>query len=178
QHADPDHGQNCREATKRPQIKNARKARPRTRVSVDTEVPTLYHDNQGHSRHRMSRPATRRGAQLLKFRSQQVRAIKIGPCYSLLHSGNSSSFKRMWHRRPVLSPVPHLGICTPTNLSASFPGVWVSDVAPIGYPRKPMPPPDVGIEAEVVAIVKRISRQPVEPRAESDLALDLGFDSM
>jgi acyl carrier protein len=41
-----------------------------------------------------------------------------------------------------------------------------------------MPPPDVGIEAEVVAIVKRISRQPVEPRAESDLALDLGFDSM
>jgi acyl carrier protein len=41
-----------------------------------------------------------------------------------------------------------------------------------------MPPPDVGIESEVVAIVKRISRQPVEPRAESDLALDLGFDSM
>jgi len=41
-----------------------------------------------------------------------------------------------------------------------------------------MPPPDVGIEAEVVAIVKRISRQLVEPRAESDLALDLGFDSM
>jgi acyl carrier protein len=37
---------------------------------------------------------------------------------------------------------------------------------------------DVGIEAEVVAIVKRISRQPVEPSAESDLALDLGFDSM
>jgi len=41
-----------------------------------------------------------------------------------------------------------------------------------------MPPPDVEIEAEVVAIVKRISRQPIEPRAESDLALDLGFDSM
>ena len=41
-----------------------------------------------------------------------------------------------------------------------------------------MPPSDVGIEAEVVAIVKRISRQPVEPRAESDLALDLGFDSV
>ena len=41
-----------------------------------------------------------------------------------------------------------------------------------------MPPPDVEIEAEVVAIVKRISRQPVEPSAESDLALDLGFDSM
>lgn len=41
-----------------------------------------------------------------------------------------------------------------------------------------MPPPHVGIEAEVLAIVKRISRQPVEPSAESDLALDLGFDSM
>ena len=41
-----------------------------------------------------------------------------------------------------------------------------------------MPPTDVEIEAEVVAIVKRISRQPIEPRAESDLALDLGFDSM
>ncbi len=41
-----------------------------------------------------------------------------------------------------------------------------------------MSPSDVGIEAEVVAIVKRISRQPVEPSAESDLALDLGFDSM
>jgi len=41
-----------------------------------------------------------------------------------------------------------------------------------------MPAPDIGIEAEVVAIVKRISRQPIEPRAESDLALDLGFDSM
>jgi acyl carrier protein len=41
-----------------------------------------------------------------------------------------------------------------------------------------MPPPHVGIEAEVVTIVRRISHQPVEPRAESDLALDLGFDSM
>ena len=38
--------------------------------------------------------------------------------------------------------------------------------------------PDVGIEAELVSIVKRVSRQPVEPMAESDLALDLGFDSM
>ena len=41
-----------------------------------------------------------------------------------------------------------------------------------------MPPPHVGIEAEVFAIVQRISRQPLEPRAENDLALDLGFDSM
>jgi len=84
----------------------------------------------------------------------------------------------MWHRRPLLSPAPLLGICTPASLSAPFSDDWVSDVVPIGYPRKPMPPPDVEIEAEVVAIVKRISRQPIEPRAESDLALDLGFDSM
>jgi acyl carrier protein len=41
-----------------------------------------------------------------------------------------------------------------------------------------MPSPDVGIEAELVSIVRRVSRQPVEPMAESDLALDLGFDSM
>jgi acyl carrier protein len=84
----------------------------------------------------------------------------------------------MWHRRSFVSPARPLGIIPPASHSASFPGAWVSDVAPIGYPRKPMPPPDVGIEAEVVAIVRRISRQPVEPRAESDLALDLGFDSM
>jgi acyl carrier protein len=84
----------------------------------------------------------------------------------------------MWHRRPLGSPAPRLGIALPASLSASFPGVLVSEVAPIGYPREPMPAPPVGIEAEVVAIVRRISRQPVEPRAESDLALDLGFDSM
>ena len=41
-----------------------------------------------------------------------------------------------------------------------------------------MPPQNTGIESEIVAIVKRISRQSVEPTAESDLALDLGFDSM
>jgi acyl carrier protein len=84
----------------------------------------------------------------------------------------------MWHRRSFLSPAPPLGITPPASLSVSFRGVWVSQAAPIGYPQEPMPPPAVGIEAEVVAIVKRISRQPVEPRAESHLALDLGFDSM
>jgi acyl carrier protein len=84
----------------------------------------------------------------------------------------------MWHRWSFLSPAPPLGITLAPDLSALFPGVWVSEAAPIGYSRGPMPPPDVGIEAEVVAIVQRISHQPVEPRAESDLALDLGFDSM
>ena len=34
------------------------------------------------------------------------------------------------------------------------------------------------LEAEVIAIVKRVSRRPIEPTAESDLALDLGFDSL
>ena len=34
------------------------------------------------------------------------------------------------------------------------------------------------LEREVIAIVKRVSRRPVEPLAESDLALDLGFDSL
>jgi acyl carrier protein len=38
--------------------------------------------------------------------------------------------------------------------------------------------PNAGIEAEIVAIVKSVSRQPVEPGVNSDLALDLGFDSL
>ena len=84
----------------------------------------------------------------------------------------------MWHRRSFLSPAPPLSVTPAASLSVPFPGIWVPEVAPIGYPQKPMPSPTVGIEAEVVAIVKRISRQPIEPRAESDLALDLGFDSM
>ena len=61
-----------------------------------------------------------------------------------------------------LSPALPVGIGLSASLSAFIPGICISDVAPIGYPRKPMPPPDVEIEAEVVAIVKRISRQPVE----------------
>jgi acyl carrier protein len=85
---------------------------------------------------------------------------------------------RMRLRRWNPSPAPPLGIGPPASLSALIPRIWISDVAPIGYSRKPMPSPDVGIEAEVVSIVKRVSRQPVEPMAESDLALDLGFDSM
>ena len=34
------------------------------------------------------------------------------------------------------------------------------------------------LEAEVIEIVKRVSRRPIEPTTESDLALDLGFDSL
>jgi acyl carrier protein len=34
------------------------------------------------------------------------------------------------------------------------------------------------LETEVIAIVKRVSRRPIEPTVDSDLALDLGFDSL
>jgi acyl carrier protein len=34
------------------------------------------------------------------------------------------------------------------------------------------------LETEVIAIVKRVSRRPIEPTADSDLSLDLGFDSL
>jgi len=34
------------------------------------------------------------------------------------------------------------------------------------------------LEAEVIEIVKRVSSRPIEPTTESDLALDLGFDSL
>jgi acyl carrier protein len=37
---------------------------------------------------------------------------------------------------------------------------------------------NVPLETEVIAIVKRVSRRPIEPTADSDLALDLGFDSL
>jgi acyl carrier protein len=36
----------------------------------------------------------------------------------------------------------------------------------------------ISLEAEIIAIVKRVSRRPVEPTAASDLELDLGFDSL
>ena len=34
------------------------------------------------------------------------------------------------------------------------------------------------LEDEVMATVKRVSRRPIEPTTDSDLALDLGFDSL
>jgi acyl carrier protein len=34
------------------------------------------------------------------------------------------------------------------------------------------------LEAEVIAVVRRVSRRPIEPTTESDLVLDLGFDSL
>ncbi|HEX4346157.1 MAG TPA: acyl carrier protein, partial [Vicinamibacterales bacterium] len=34
------------------------------------------------------------------------------------------------------------------------------------------------IESETLAIVKRLSRRPIEPKPESELMADLGFDSL
>ena len=38
--------------------------------------------------------------------------------------------------------------------------------------------PGSSLEAEIIAIVKRVSRRPIEPTTHSDLVLDLGFDSL
>jgi acyl carrier protein len=54
----------------------------------------------------------------------------------------------------------------------------VPDGRPILYSREPMSIPGSSLEAEIIAIVKRVSRRPVEPAAHSDLVLDLGFDSL
>lgn len=40
-----------------------------------------------------------------------------------------------------------------------------------------MPDPQT-LEADVVAILKRVSRRPIEPTLESELTSDLGFDSL
>jgi acyl carrier protein len=37
---------------------------------------------------------------------------------------------------------------------------------------------DTRLESEIIAIVMRVSRRPIAPTPESDLALDLGFDSL
>jgi acyl carrier protein len=49
---------------------------------------------------------------------------------------------------------------------------------PICYSQESMSIPGSSLEAEIIAIVKRVSRRPVEPTAHSDLVLDLGFDSL
>jgi len=42
-----------------------------------------------------------------------------------------------------------------------------------------MPSPDAPtIEAGVIDVLKNVSRRPIEPRLESDLVADLGFDSL
>jgi len=49
---------------------------------------------------------------------------------------------------------------------------------PVRYSQEPMSIPGSSVEAEIIAIVKRVSRRPIEPTAHSDLVLDLGFDSL
>lgn len=41
-----------------------------------------------------------------------------------------------------------------------------------------MPISDANIEADVLAILQRVSPRPIEPTVESDLVRDLGFDSL
>jgi acyl carrier protein len=54
----------------------------------------------------------------------------------------------------------------------------IPDARPIRYSQEPMSVPGSSLETEIIAIVKRVSRRPVEPTAHSDLVLDLGFDSL
>ncbi len=54
----------------------------------------------------------------------------------------------------------------------------VRKIGPIGYSQRSMTIANARLEAEVLEIVKRVSRRPIEPTTESDLALDLGFDSL
>ena len=48
----------------------------------------------------------------------------------------------------------------------------------MSYARGSMATPGAPLEAEIIAIVKRVSRRPIEPTGTSDLVLDLGFDSL
>lgn len=79
---------------------------------------------------------------------------------------------------PTLAPAFGAGppLRGPLDATSSFrPG----DSGPITYSRRgSMTAANARLEAEIIAIVKRVSRRPIEPTAESDLALDLGFDSL
>jgi len=54
----------------------------------------------------------------------------------------------------------------------------IPDARPIRYSQEPMSVSGSSLETEIIAIVKRVSRRPVEPTAHSDLVLDLAFDSL
>jgi acyl carrier protein len=41
-----------------------------------------------------------------------------------------------------------------------------------------MPPASTQIEERVLAVLKSVSRRPIEPTLQSDLVADLGFDSL
>jgi acyl carrier protein len=64
------------------------------------------------------------------------------------------------------------------GLSDAAPRLHAREIAPIGYSQTTMTIANARLEAEVIAIVRRVSRRPIEPTTESDLALDLGFDSL
>src|SRR5438552_12804224 len=67
---------------------------------------------------------------------------------------------------------------TVPGLSDAGPRFRVRKIGPIGYSRRSMSIANARLEAEVIEIVKRVSSPPIEPTTESDLALDLGFDSL
>jgi len=79
----------------------------------------------------------------------------------------------------VPTPAPPFG-ANPSvpGLSEAAPRFHAREIVPIGYSQTSMTIANAPLEAEVIAIVKRVSRRPIEPTAESDLALDLGFDSL
>jgi acyl carrier protein len=64
------------------------------------------------------------------------------------------------------------------GLSDASPRFHAREIVPIGYSQTSMTIANAPLEAEVIAIVKRISRRPIEPTADSDLVLDLSFDSL
>src|SRR5262249_54775945 len=52
----------------------------------------------------------------------------------------------------------------------------ISDARPIRYSQEPMSVPGSSLETGIIAIVKPVSRRPVEPTAHRDLVPDLGLD--
>jgi len=78
---------------------------------------------------------------------------------------------------PPSAPPFGVGPSAPGRSDAG-PRLRVRKIGPIGYSQRSMTIANARLEAEVIEIVKRVSRRPIEPTTESDLALDLGFDSL
>ena len=62
--------------------------------------------------------------------------------------------------------------------SDAAPSCHAREIAPAGYCQTTMTIANARLEAEVITVVKRVSRRPIEPATDSDLVLDLGFDSL
>ncbi len=66
----------------------------------------------------------------------------------------------------------------PACCEAAAVEICLPDAVSIRGLMEPMSIPGDVLDAEIIAVVKRISRRPIEPTPQSDLALDLGFDSL